>query len=227
MLYDYKSDELVQDVILEDIEILVEDIIEEFYSLRRYGELDIYVPSPIAREIISVLLDEVDELWVHADSHNDLLYKNDNDVLVTIATDGMVFVEEARTKGILTSSDDSSLVYIYDGFSKKDIDTLEENAESILVFGFEEEFEYDTDDECTECCCDKCEYACKENEKNTVTDNNISKENYFVNGKSVSKEEFDKKYTEFEDKYMDNIRDMMLRYCDLMDRFNDYQKMFW
>ncbi len=150
MLYDYKSEELVQDVILEDIEILVDDIAEEFYSLRRYNELDIYVSSYIAREIISALLDEVQELWVHADSHNDLLYKDDNEVLITIANDGMVFVEEARIKNRLKSAEDSSLSYVYDGFGKKDIDVLSESAESILVFGFDED-----DLECT-CDCEDC-----------------------------------------------------------------------
>lgn len=150
MLYDYKSEELVQDVVLEDIELLVDDITEEFYSLRRYNELDIYVPSPIAREIIAMLLDEVDELWVHADSHNDLLYRDNKEILITIANDGMVFVEEARIDGVLKSCEDSSLAYVYDGFGKKDIDVLEGSAESILVFGFEE----DDMDECNSLCSD-------------------------------------------------------------------------
>lgn len=219
MLYDYKSDELVQDVILEDVEILVDDIIEEFYSLRRYNDLNIFTTSSIAREIISELLDLVDELWVDAESENDLLYKDGNDVLITIANDGMVFVESARSdNGQIKSNEDCSLTYLYDGFGKKDVDELAKNAESILVFGFE--------DEDLKCTCDECKCACKETEKNPVSET-ATKGNFYVNGKSVSKEEFDKKYAEFEDKYLDNVRDMLLRYCDLMDRFNDWQKMFW
>lgn len=218
MLYDYKSDELVQDVILENVEILVDDIIEEFYNLRRYNDLDIYTTSSIARKIIAELLDSVDELWVDAESENDLLYKDGNEVLITIANDGMVFVESARgDNGQIKSNEDCSLTYLYDGFGKKDVDELAENAESILVFGFE--------DEDLECTCDECKCACNETEKKPVSE--TVKSSYTVNGKSVSKEEFDKKYAEFEDKYMDNIRDMLLNYCDLMDRFNDWQKMFW
>lgn len=226
MLYNYKSEEFVQDTILEDIEILVDDIAEEFYSLRRYNELDIYAPSHIAREIIALLLEEVDEVWVHADSHNDLLYKDDNEVIITIANDGMVFVEEARIKNKLKSAEDSSLSYVYDGFSKKDIDFLSESAESILIFGFHEDY---MDNECD---CDKCECSCKDNEKKDVITASDSA-TYMVNGKETDKEtydkaiaDFNKKYAEFEDEYMDNIRDMLLRYCDLMDRFNDYQKLF-
>lgn len=72
-----------------------------------------------------------------------------------------------------------------------------------------------------ECDCDEC-CGCKEE---TNLSSAISK--YFENGKEITKEEFDKKYAEFENKYMDNIRDMLLNYCDLMDSFNDWQKRFW
>lgn len=210
MIYDYKSDETVQDVILECYCVLLEDLADEFSTLRRYNELSIYAPSYVAREILSRMLDEIDEVWVHADSHNELLYKDDNEVLITIGYDGMIFVEEARIDGVLIGNEDCSLTYIYDGFGKKDIDELSKSGESILVFGFEEEEIENTD------------VACKEENKPSVN----SEENFFVNGKSVSKEEFDKAYSAFEDKYMDNIRDMLLRYCDLMDSFNDMQKMF-
>ena len=208
MLYDYKSDELTQEVYIQCICPLCDDIIDECSTLRRYENLSIYAPSYIAREILGRLLDEIEDLWVDADSENELLYNNDNDVVVTIAYDGMVFVEEAKVNGIIKSNEDCSLTYFYDGLGQKDLDILEENAESILVFGFED---------------DDCE-GCKSEDTELATTPTTS---YTVNGKSVTKEEFDKKYAEFENKYMDNIRDMLLNYCDLMDSFNDWQKRFW
>ena len=144
MLYDYKSDELTQEVYLQCICPLCDDIIDEYSTLRRYENLSIYAPSYIAREILGRLLDEIEDLWVDADSENELLYKDDNDVVITIAYDGLVFVEEARVDGIIKSNEDCSLTYFYDGLGKKDLDALEENAESILVFGFE-------DDDCEGC----------------------------------------------------------------------------
>ena len=139
MIYDYKSDELTQEVYIQCICPLCDDIIDEYSTLRRYENLSIYAPSCIAREILSRLLDEIEDLWVDTDAENELLYSYDNDVVVTIAYDGMVFVEEARYDGVIKSNEDSCLTYFYDGFSKKDLDALEENAESILVFGFEED----------------------------------------------------------------------------------------
>ena len=208
MLYDYKSDELTQEVYLQCICPLCDDIIDEYSTLRRYENLSIYAPSYIAREILGRLLDEIEDLWVDADSENELLYKDNNEVLVTIACDGMVFVEKAKVNGIIKSNEDCSLTYFYDGLGQKDLNALEENAESILVFGFED---------------DDCE-GCKSEDSELATTPTAS---YTVNGKSVTKEEFDKKYTEFENKYMDNIRDMLLNYCDLMDSFNEWQKRFW
>lgn len=210
MIYNYKSEETVQDVILECYCVLLEDLADEFSTLRRYNELSIYAPSYVAREIIARMLDEIEDVWVHADSHNELFYKDDNEVLITIGYDGMIFVEEARIDGVLIGNEDCSLTYVYDGFGKKDIDELSKSGESILVFGFEEEEIEETD------------VACKEESKPTT-----STASYTVNGKPVTKEEFDKKYEEFENKYLDNVRDMLLNYCEFMDEMNEWQKRFW
>ena len=103
--------------------------------------------------------------------------------------------------------DESSVIYVLDNCSSEVLKHLD--SECIFEVGIEDE-----------CSCDECECACKKDEKLTTT----SKESYFINGKSVDKSEFDKKYEEFENKYMDNIRDMLLRYCDLMDTFNEFLK---
>ena len=206
MLYDYKSDELTQEAYITCICPLCDDIIDEYSTLRRYNDLSIYAPCYIAREILGRLLDEIEDLWVDADSENELLYKDNNKVLVTIACDGMVFVEEAKVNGIIKSNEDCCLTYFYDGLGQKDLNALEENAESILVFGFED---------------DDCE-GCKSEDSELTT----STASYVVNGKSVTKAEFDKKYAEFENKYLDNVRDMLLSYCEFMDEMNEWSKLF-
>lgn len=152
MLYDHKSDELTQEILLECLCPLCEDIIDEYSTLHRYDNLSIYAPAYITREILGRLLDEIEDLWVNAESENELLYKDGNDVVVTIAYDGMVFVEDARANGVVKSNEDCCLTYFYDGFSKKDLNVLEKNAESILVFGFEDEDceGYKSEDENTE-----------------------------------------------------------------------------
>ena len=73
-----------------------------------------------------------------------------------------------------------------------------------------------------ECGCDECECACRKDEKPTATTSTKSA-TYKFNNKEVSKEEFDKKYEEFEEMYLDNIRDMLLNYCEFMDSVNDWR----
>lgn len=138
MIYNHKSEENVQDVILECTCPLIEDIADEFDILRRYDALHLYLPSWLAREIVGRILDEIEGLWVHEEAHTELLCKDDNEVIITIAYDGMVFIEEARgIKGQLKDGD-GVVNYVYDGFKQKDIEKLTSDDCPVLVFGFEE-----------------------------------------------------------------------------------------
>ena len=111
------------------------------------------------------------------------------------------------------------------------IDNLLDRDVEIVLFGYEDECGCDECDDCEECLTingkpatkeefDKYVSQFKHDEKPTTTS---SKESYFINGKSVDKSEFDKKYEEFEEMYLDNIRDMMLNYCTFMDEMNDWR----
>lgn len=116
------------------------------------------------------------------------------------------------------------------------IDNLLDRNVEIVLFGYDDECECECD-ECDDCEddgftvngkpvskeeFDKYVSQFKHDEKPTTT----SKESYFINGKSVDKSEFDKKYEEFEEMYLDNIRDMLLNYCEFMDSVNDWRSRF-
>lgn len=178
MLYDYKSEEVTQEVFVRCLCPIVDDLIDEYSTLRRYDNISIYAPSYITREILGRLLDEIEDLWVHADSENELLHGDDNEVVVTIGCDGMVFVEDAKVDGVIKSNDDCCLTYFYDGLSKKDLDILEENAESILLFGFED---------------DDCE-GCKSEDENTELAIADDEPHYYINGKEVDEKTYLKEY---------------------------------
>ena len=231
MIYDYKSKSTVQDVILDGIDKLTYDIEDEFSSLRRYQYLLIYSPAFLAREIIGEILDDEDDVWINEDANFELLHDDDNEVIVSLGHDGMIFIESARSRsGELKISDFSALTYVYDGFSKKDVDYLTSEGDSVLVFGFDDgvldEFEYYEIEG---------ERVSKEefdgytshfmHDKKPVA-TSTTKSTYKINNKEVSKEEFDKKYEEFEEMYLDNIRDMLLGYCEFMDEVNEWKRLF-
>ena len=111
--------------------------------------------------------------------------------------------------------DESSVIYVLDNCSSEVLKYLD--SERIFEVGIGN----DT------CSCDECECACKKDEKPTTT-SSTSKSTYKINGKECSKEEFDTAMSEIEDKYLDNVRDMLLGYCDVMDRMNQWRsRLFW
>ena len=238
MFYNFKSDDLIQDVVIECICPIVYDLMDEYHYLRRDENLSIYAPSYIAKEILGRLLseenleefEEADSLWVNEDSDIFLLYNENEEVVITIGYDGMIFVETARTNDGRILRSESALCYVYDEFSHKDVEKLSNDEFSVLVFGFKDECE-DTesyDEECCEnCCrCDECcvecdvcgckqeddlEELCDDNNEDDIHDVAVkSEEQYFVNGKSVSKDEYEKFSKEFHEK--------MKEFMDFMNR---------
>ena len=238
MFYNFKSDELIQDVVIECICPIVYDLMDEYHYLRRDENLSIYAPSYIAKEILGRLLseenleefEEADSFWVNEDSDIFLLYNENEEVVITIGYDGMIFVETARTKDGRILRSESALCYVYDEFSHKDVEKLSNDEFSVLVFGFKDECEdcESYDEECCEncygCeeCCAECDvYGCKQEDdlEELCDDNNEddihdvavkSEEQYFVNGKSVSKDEYEKVSKEFNEK--------MKEFMDFMNR---------
>ena len=88
-----------------------------------------------------------------------------------------------------------------------------------LVHIYDEE-ECDCDEECDECY--PCDCHCGDREIA-----NTEESSYKINGKSVSKEEFDKKYAELQKKYEKNMRSILDDYCSFMDEFNTFFTRLW
>ena len=109
--------------------------------------------------------------------------------------------------------DESSIIYVLDNCSSEVLKHLD--SECIFEVGIGDEGE-----------CNECECACKKDEKPATTSTTSKSAIYKINNKEVSKEEFDKKYEEFEEMYLDNIRDMMLNYCNFMDEVNEWRSRF-
>ena len=98
------------------------------------------------------------------------------------------------------------------------IDNLLNRDVTVVLFGYDDECTYDGKYGCHSC--NGC--SLKEDNNKDVTTTS-AKSTYKVNGREVSKEEFDKKYEKFEEMYLDNIRDMLLNYCEFMDSVNDWR----
>ena len=235
MFYNFKSDELIQDLYIECLCPIISDVEDEYYNLHRYETLAIYAPSYIAKEILGRILEndkenDEPEFWVHEDSDVFLLYNDYEEVVITIGYDGMISIESARTNDGRILRSESVLSYVYDELPQKDVKKISNDEFSVLVFGFKDECE-DTESYDKECCenchgceeycaeCDVCgceyeddlEELCDSNNEDVSHDIAVkSEEQYFVNGKSVSKDEYEKLNKEFNEK--------MKEFMDFMNR---------
>ena len=199
----------MQNVYFEDYEDLACDVADKYdpiNKLEEYKDVAIIAKYEEARQIIKELMCIGYDLYSIV--MHDVEYDGYEFEYIISLYDDEIWVEPMmRESGYIT--DDSPIMYVLDNCSSNVIPYCKGKPVFEVTVGEEE------------CDCDEC-CVCKED---TNLSSAISK--YFENGKEITKEEFDKKYEEFENKYMDNIRDMLLNYCDLMDSFNEWQKRFW
>lgn len=95
--------------------------------------------------------------------------------------------------------------------SQMTIDKLLDMDIPVVLFGY--------DDECD---CDEFGCACQKDEKPVTASKSI----YTINGKSVTKEQFDRKFDELEEKYLDNIRDMLLNHLEFQQEMDEWRRLF-
>ena len=94
------------------------------------------------------------------------------------------------------------------------IDNLLDRDIEIVLFGYEEDNESKYD-KCSEC-------ACKKDEKPVAT--SATKSTYKINGKEVDKDTYEKALNELDEKYLDNVQDMLLNYFDFVSEMNHWRK---
>ena len=215
-----------EDIQMIDLEDKVDDIVKIY--INRLYHTDKTVGVIVNKEIAEYILDSlirIDETSIKEINLVD--YMNIDEYLVSVDDGGVITVVPIEDFGVLDKTD---IFYIdMDGDISQDIINYCVNEDKeVILFGQEDG-------------CENCEeegftvngkpvskeefdnYTSqfKHDEKPTTT--TASKESYFINGKSVDKSEFDKKYEELEEMYLDNIRDMLLGYCNFMDEVNDWR----
>ena len=224
----------MKNLYFDDFEDLACDITDTYDSLdgEDFEDVAIIAKYEEARQIIKELLCLGYDIH-SVEIHDDLWENYDAEYVISLYDNSIWCEPMLRENGYIT--DDSPVMYILDNCSSKVIPYCKGKIVYEVTVGIDEDDECDCDDcdDCEECLTingkpatkeefDKYVSQFKHDEKPTTT----SKESYFINGKSVYKSEFDKEYEKFEEKYMDNIRDMLLSYCEFMDEMNEWKSRF-
>ena len=218
----------------EDFACAVSDVYDRVKSDDEYNSVDVVAKYEDAKEIIRELIG-IGYGIAFINELADPEWDGYDDAFVVSLLENEIWCEPVKRKNdyIFVEAD---VVYIFDDCNSKIIPKIEADD----VYEVEIGNEYDN-----------CDDWCKnyEEEGFTVNGKPVSKEEFYnytsqfkhdekpttttssksvykINNKEVSKEEFDKKYEELEEMYLDNIRDMLLNYCNFMDSVNDWRSRF-
>ena len=184
-------------------------VIADTYDALDYDEEDVAIIAKYeeARQIIKELLClgyDIHSINVIDEEYGEY----DAEYIISLYDDEVWCEPMLRENEYIT--DDSPVMYILDNCSSKVIPCCKGKNVYEVTVGIDED----------DCDCDDCsECACKKDEKPTTT----STATYRVNGKEVDKDTYESALADIEDRYMDNVRDMMLNYCNFMDEVNDWK----
>ena len=213
----------------DTITALLGDIDDDYPVISVYGKYDVI--KDILEDLImsGVSIANEIELQDYDVAHYD------NEFVLYLTTNGVNVEKTYEVESDTYLSGSADISFIHEDCSSKLIKYVD--SKTIYEFG------YDEDDECD---CDECDDS--EEEGFTINGKPVSKEEfdkyvsqfkhdekptttsatYKVNGEEVDKETFDSALAKIEDKYFDNVRDMLLGYCEIMDEMNTWRsRLFW
>lgn len=112
------------------------------------------------------------------------------------------------------------------------IDALLNRDVEIVLFGYDDECSCDDCDDCEEGFTVNGKHVSKEEFDNYVSQfkhdekpTTTSTTTYRVNGKEVDKETYEKALNELDEKYLDNVQDMLLNYFDFVSEMNEWRRL--
>ena len=227
----------MKNLYFDDFEDLACDIADKFDELYKENFEDIAViakpneAKEIFKELVCMGYDICNITYERIDWDG-----YDDEYILSMNHNG-IWLEKFKREDGKYLTDESTITYILDNCSSKVIPYCKGKIVYEVTVGKDECGCNDCDE------CDDCEEGFTVNGKPVSKEEfdkyvsqfmhdkkpvatSTTKSTYKINGKECSKEEFDKKYEEFEEMYLDNIRDMLLNYCEFMDSVNDWRSRF-
>lgn len=202
---------------------LVKRFGDEFKKINDdYPTISVYGKFDIIRELLECLIAQGYYISYEIQLESYEVSNYDKEFVLYIDPDGVIVQKLFVDGRYLSGGGDVS--FVHEDCSSTLLKYID--SEKVYEFGYEDDEDDDFSEECMKCDKETCCGCVKESGKKPV-DTATTKGSFKVNGKYVDKETFEKELTRFEDKYMDNIRDMLLKYADFMDDWNDWLKLLY
>ena len=147
-----------------------------------------------------------------------------------------IWLEKFKREDGKYLTDESTITYILDNCSSKVIPYCKGNTVYEVTVGIDEDDECGCDeyDDCEEGFTVNGKPVSKEefdnytshfmhNKKPVTT--STTKSTYKINGKEVDKDTYEKALNELDEKYLDNVQDMLLNYFDFVSEMNEWRRL--
>ena len=153
----------------------------------------------------------------------------DDEYILSMNHDG-IWLEKFKREDGKYLTDESTITYILDNCSSKVIPYCKGNTVYEVTVGIDE----DGCDDCEEGFTvngrpvskeefDKYTSHFMHNKKPVTT--STTKSTYKINGKEVDKDTYEKALNELDEKYLDNVQDMLLNYFDFVSEMNEWRRL--
>lgn len=203
---------MYKDLIIRDYKdefVLIENFIREVSKLKdsdTYDNVSIYGKSEFIYDIFKILVTDYDfEIGALAFNRDYFDEEYGCEYCLRVFDDMLLVIEKAYDSDFDAYAIDGVVFMNQDDCSQILIDNALSNDSKVILFGIGE-----SDNDCDIDCCDCCDCCgngvCEKTKDDAATTSTVS---YSVNGKSVSKEEYENKMAEFDRVYRKNLLDMI------------------
>ena len=209
-----------------DLAEIMDSYVTSNVSEHEYPIISAYVDYKLAKSLVEILISMGNSIGAILELEDYEMSHYDKEYCIYLTEDGITCEKTFNDGSYYNGGGDIS--YVHEDCNSKLLSHIDSKA--IYEFGIDED---DDCDECEGCLTINGKPATKEefdryvsqfkhDEKPTTTSSNT----YRVNGKEVDKDTFESALADIEDRCIDNVRDMLLGYCEMMDEVNDWRSRF-
>ena len=210
-----------------DLAEIMDSYVTSNVSEHEYPIISAYVDYKLAKSLVEILISMGNSIGAILELEDYEMSHYDKEYCIYLTEDGITCEKTFNDGSYYNGGGDIS--YVHEDCNSKLLSHIDSKA--IYEFGIDE------DDECE---CDDCE------EGFTVNGRPVSKEEfdkyvsqfrhdekpvtttkstYKINGKEVDKDTYEKALNELDEKYLDNVQDMLLNYFDFVSEMNEWRKL--
>ena len=192
-----------------DLAEIMDSYVMNNVSEHEYPIISAYVDYKLAKSLVEILISMGNSIGAILELEDYEMSHYDKEYCVYLTEDGITCEKIFNDGSYYNGGGDIS--YVHEDCNSKLLSHID--SKTIYEFGIDED-----DCDCSEC-------TCKKDERPTTTTSSTTSTIYRVNGNEVDKDTYEKELNKLDEKYLDNVQDMLLNYFDFVSEINEWRKL--